>query len=320
MSDNLCEINIADIDLTDLRYKISFPKDDISFLAHSIKLAGLVNSPVVRLLDNSKYIIVSGFNRVRAMLYNHRTKIVVYKTKPEDTDYHCLLLSIINRAFKNTLTLYELVKSVTLMHQFLDKEQINKKAVPVFNTELSVSYIKDLLTIGALPDPALELIHYGTLCFASAKRIALYETDTINLFLTLFSQVKMSKNNQLETIQYIMEISARDKIKPEIFFQNQEMKSIIFNKDKEPGLKTRLLREYLFKERFPALFKTYQNVKEKTARLKFGNNITFSPPKNFESQNFSIFFYAKNYSQFKSNVQTLNAALDNQELKEIFNQ
>ncbi|WP_299977456.1 ParB/RepB/Spo0J family partition protein [Desulfobacula sp.] len=324
MSDLLCEINISDIDLTDKRYKILFSEDDITFLARSIKETGLLTPPVVRPLNN-KFIVVSGFNRVRALIYNNRvhnneTKIVVYKTKPDTTDYQCLLKSITALAFKRPLTHSELIVSTRHLSQFLDKKQIAKKSSALFNIELNVRFVENLLAIGALPDPAFDLIHGGNLSFKSAKRISSYGKNTIEIFLIIFSKIKASNNKQLEIILHIMEISARDAIKPEFFFNNQAIQDILFDENKEPGLKTKNLRAWLFEQRFPTIFKARQMVRKKIKSIKVGNNIKFLPPQNFESQNFSISFTAKNYNEFVASVQNLRAALGKKELKEIFNQ
>ena len=185
---------------------------------------------------------------------------------------------------------------------------------------LGARFVEDLLTIGALPDPALELIQTGNLSFKSAKRISCFEKDTINVFLDIFSKIKASNNKQLEIILYIMEIAARDAIKPKSFFKNQEILDILSDEKKEPGLKTNLLRAWLHKKRFPTIYETHKIVLEKIASIKFRNSIKFLPPENFESQNYSISFTARNYKEFLANVQNLNTALENKELKEILNQ
>ncbi|MBC8439639.1 MAG: ParB N-terminal domain-containing protein [Deltaproteobacteria bacterium] len=324
MSDCLCEINTSDIDLTDERYKISFSNKDIGFLARSFKETGLIYPPIVRPLNN-KFVIVSGFNRIRAHIYNNPVhnngiKILVYETKSDVTEYQCLLKSIGSLAFQRQLTLAELIICTKRLDQFLDKQQIADKSPAIFNTALGPSFVGDLLTIGALPDPALELIHTGHLSFKSAKRISFFEKDTIKVFLEIFSKIHASQNKQLEIILYLMEITARDAIKPKAFYMNQEIQDILSDKKKEPGLKTKDLRAYLFEQRFPIIFKTRQRVKEKITSIKLGNKIKFLPLENLDSQTYSISFTAKNYKEFLANVQDLNAGLENKELKEIFNQ
>ena len=323
MSDCLCEINISDINLTDERYKISFSDKDICFLARSFKETGLIYPPIVRPVNNT-FIIVSGFNRIRAHIHNNQvhdneTKIVVYKTKPDTTDYQCLLKSIASLAFQKQLTIAELIICTRRLYQFLDKQQIAEKSPAIFNTELAESFVGDLLTIGGLSDTAMELIHTGNLSFKSAKRISLFEKESIKVFLDVFSKIHASQSKQLEIILYIMEIAARDLIKPKALLKNQEIQDILSDEKKEPGLKTEDLRAYLFEHRFPTVLKYRQMVREKITSIKFGNRIKISPPENFDSQTYSISFTAKNYKEFFANVQTLNAGLENKELKEIFN-
>jgi len=323
MSDSLCEIQINDIDLTDERYRICFSQKDICFLARSIVETGLVCPPIVRPVDN-KFIIVSGFNRVRAHIYNNqhidnKTKIVVYKTTPDTSDYQCLLKSITSLSFQRMLTHAELIICIKRLNQFLDKQQIAEKSPAIFNMQLAERFVGELLTIGTLPDPGLELVHTGNLSLKSAKRIAFFEQETITVFLDIFSKIYASNNKQLEVILYIMEICARDDIKPKSLFQNQTIQDILSNEKTEPGLKTSLLRSCLFELRFPIIFKHRQLVKEKITSIKLGNSITLLPPENLDSQDYSISFTARTYKQFLANVQNLNKGLENTELRELFN-
>ena len=324
MSDHLCEINVSDIDLADERYKILFSENDITFLAQSFEETGLIYPPIVRPLNN-KFIIISGFNRIRAHIQNNRAhngeiKIIVYKTNANTTDYQCLLESITALAFKRQLTQAELIICTSRLHHLLDEKQIAIKSPAIFNTELSVRFVKDLLIVGDLPDPGLKLIHTGHLSFKSAKRISLFEKDTIKVFLEIFSRIHASNNKQLEIILYIMEIAARDGLLPREIFKNQDLQDILFDDKKETGLKTSLLRAYLFELRFPMVFKVRQKVLKKITSIQFGNKIKFLPPENLDSQTYSISFTARTYEEFLSNVQNLNAGLKKKELKDIFNQ
>lgn len=310
------EINFSDIDLSDQRYKISFSLDDTGFIAESIKETGLITPPVVRLM-NEKYIIVSGFNRIDAQRSNNTQKCIVEKIPPDASDYKCLLIAITALAFKRPLSLAEQVLSVRRLNHFLDEKQIAEKSPSLFNSRLNTKYVKDLIAITSLPKLALTLISKGHLSFKPARRLADFDAETAEIFLTLFSQIKASQNKQLEIILNIMEISARESIEPMLFFKHQSIQTILNDKDKEPGLKTTLLRSFLFEQRFPTIAKTRTHVKEKIDSVKFGTHIKFLAPENFEGQHYTTSFSAKNYHEFKARVDHLSKLLDKKELKEI---
>ncbi|MCP3872509.1 MAG: ParB/RepB/Spo0J family partition protein [Desulfobacteraceae bacterium] len=319
MSDTLCEINIRDIDLKDKRYKISFSDDDITFLAHTIKKAGLTILPVVRPVNN-KFIIISGFTTIRALIHNNETKVIVCETKKGITDYQCLLKSILSLSIQRPLTHYELIICTRRLNQFIDKEQIAKKSGAIFNTELNARFVEDLLTIGALPESALKLINDSYLSIKSARRLTGFDKETIQSFLSFFSIIRASNNKQLEIILYVMEICARDDIKPTDFFNTKSLKDILYDKDKDSVLKTKEIRTWLYEKRFPTIFQTQQATLKKITSLKFGNQIKFIPPQNFESQQYTISFMAKSFKEFNKKAKMLTDESNTSMLKEIFNQ
>ncbi len=320
MSEQLCQINICDIDLTDQRYKISFTNDcDIKSLTQSIRETGLICPPVVRQSDD-KYIIVSGFNRIKACINNHNNTVSVQKINSETSEYQCFVKAITSLSFKRQLSQAELIMSIRYLDKFLDKKQIADKSAAILNMELNVGYIEDLLDIADLPDPALGLIQMGNISFKTAKKMLSFQKESIKSFLKIFTKIKASNNKQLEIIQYIVEISKRDGIELENFLKNQEIEAIILDRNKEAVLKTKLLRDYLYEQRFVNLSKARKKIQKKINTLKLDNKIRLSAPDNFESPNYLISFTAKNYKEFKTNVKILNNVLENKKFKEVFDQ
>lgn len=316
MSDLFREINLWQIDLGDDRYKLPRSEEDITFLAQSIQQEGLVVPPIVRLVTD-RFVILSGFNRIKALLQNKEKKAWVYQVDPATGDYHCLVKSIAAISFQRSLTQAELIICVKRLYQFLSPEEIAQRSPAVFNTKLTGRFVEDLLTIGALPDPCLELVRKGCLSLKSALRLSSYQNEIIDYFLTVFSHIKASSSSQLEIIQFITEITARDSVKMDKFLETKEFADILYDPDTDPGSKTKNLRTWLFKQRFPTIFKTRQRVQDKIASIKLGRQIKLLPPQNFESQHYSISFTVKNYKAFEDTVQSLKNALENKDLKEI---
>ena len=311
------EIDLSDIDASDRRYQLSFSEDPVDVLARSIKATGLITPPVVRPLNN-RYIIVSGFNRIRALCLNQEKTCLAYQTPADAQELHCHRMAITARAFKQPLTHAEQILSVHRLSEFLDARQIAQQSEAVFNTHLNQGFVEELIAIASLPAPAVALIHDKQLSLKAARRLILFDKKTVALFLQIFTQIKASQNKQLEIIVYLMEISARDGIPPETVFQQKTIQDIVFDTEKEPGVKTSLLRAFLFEQRFPILFKTRQTVAEKIESLKLGRRIKFLPPENFEGLYYTTSFTAKTYDEFKARADQLKAVSGSNALKEIF--
>jgi ParB family chromosome partitioning protein len=317
MFDTLKDIHISDIDISDERYRISPESENIAFLARSIKEMGLVNPPVVRPMDDGKFILVSGFNRIKAFQHNNESKVRVRSTGTEIDDYHCLLFAVAALAFRRPLTQVELIISVKRLSRYLDRENLAKMSPAVFNTQLAQGFIDDLMNIGTLPDPALDLIHIGQLSLKSAKRISHLDMDGIFFFLDIFSKIRASASVQLELIQNILETAAREGVPPKSLFQELNLPNPLDDETADMAVKTHCFRTLVFEQRYPVLARTRQRVQDKIASIKLPGAIKFIPPENFESRKYAISLTVKNYDEFRKHIQHLTDALENKTLREI---
>ncbi len=319
MFESFCEIDISDIDVKDEKYKISFETADITFLARSIKEIGLITPLVVKPVKDHKYILISGFNRIRALSYNNETKVPVSQIDGNTGECRCLLFAISSVAFKRPLTQVETIISIKRLSEFLEIKEMANKSPAIFNMLLSESYIEDLLKIGSLPDKGLELIHTGNLSLKPAKKISRLDKDSIGFFLDIFSKIRASVSVQLEIIQNILEISAREGVPPTSIFNNSKTRNLLCGETSDIILKTHQFRTMVFDQRYPILSKTRQTIKEKIASIKFPGNLNLIPPENFESRYYSIVFKIKNLDEFRKNIDYLAKALENRTFQEILN-
>lgn len=318
MFDTLCEIKLSDIDLNDERYRISPGTENISSLADSIKKLGLISPPVIRPVDN-RFIVISGFNRITALLHNGVIKAPVHLAGKETDDYQCLLFAIAALSFKRPLTHVELITGVKRLSAYLEREEMIKIALSVFNMQMTQDFIEDLLHIGSLPDPAMKLIHTGNLSLKAAKKISFLDKDEITFFLNIFSKIKTSTSIQFEILQNILEISAREGIHPKSFFKEMKIINPLDDETSDAVLRTHRFRTMVFEQRYPVLSRTRRMILDKIAATKLPGTIKLIPSENFESRGYSISFMVKNHDEFQKNVRHLTDVLENKTLREILN-
>ncbi len=317
MSDSLCEIDIHRIDLSDERYNFSPLQDDVTSLAATIKDVGLVYPPIVKPVKN-KFIIISGFLRIKALLFNQSKKITVLRVEDNSSELECLKRSVSAILFKRPLTQSELICSITRFSRYISAGEISDISSAVFNQTLKPAYIQKLIQIGDLPSPADKLIQSGHLSFKTADKLLYFEQTDIKLFLKIFQAIKISKNKQLEIIQFLKEIAARDNTNIQAIFDHLKLNSIVSDPKMESNSKTNRIRACLFQTRFPVLSQTRKEIRKKISRLELNKGIQFVIPENFENQNYNITFSAKSLSEFKSKVISLTDCLEQPIIKEVF--
>ncbi|MFH2060398.1 MAG: ParB/RepB/Spo0J family partition protein [Pseudomonadota bacterium] len=323
MSDSLCEIDVNDIDLTDERYKISLLQENVAALALSIQETGLICPPMVRRVVrpiNNKYIVIFGFNRIRALIFNNTKRIQVLLADPELSDRQCLIRSIAWLSFQRLLSQSELIRSVQLLSAYLTAQEIFEYSLVLFKQKLNIQYIEQILAISKLPEPAMALIESNQLSLKAAQKILSFNSTDIKTFLSIFEQIKASNSKQLEIILHLKEIAARDKINIKMACQQMELNLILTDNNLEPNVKTQQLRNCLFNHRFPTLSKARDLAKQKISSLNLSPNIAITFSETFERQEYMISFTAKNFNEFKTNVLMLEKQIHHDGIKEIFDQ
>ena len=322
MPDCYKTINTAEIDISDQRYNIfSAVTQNQAFLAESLKEIGLISPPIVRPSNNemnNKYIIISGFNRIRALNINNVQKLSVQVKDKSIKDYECLFIAIADLAFRRPLTHAELILAIVKLSSFFDKTQLSKKAPAVFNTKLSEHYIEELLTIGNLPHPALDLINKGNLALKAAKKLCSFQKDAVKVFLSLFSQIKVSLNIQMEMIRNMFEIAAYEGISIQALYETMGIQKLFEDENIDRISTARKLRRMIYERRYPALCMVQQTVKNKISALNLPETIKITPSENFESREFNISLTINKADDPDKNIAALTDPILNSKLKDIF--
>ena len=327
MSDSFCRIEVSDIDLTDLRYDIGSNDGGqgdnqvtsayLDTLSRSIHALGPASPPIVR-QEADRYILISGFNRVKALTLSGSKTVWVLKAAPGTSELDCLKRAIAVKAFNRPLSPFELIRAVTLLSGFISSKEICGQAPLLFNTALNRGYIDQLNEIAKLPDPALALIQAGRLSVKATKKLLEFPGDDIRIFLSIFERLNASSSKQLEMILFLKEIAARDKISIRDASFQLNLSQILDDGSTDAAAKLRQLREKLYSSRFPELSKKYTRVQQVVQSLKLGKGIKFTPPENFEHPSYTLSFQSDSLEDFLAKVSRISQCAKGDAIKEIF--
>lgn len=319
MFDSIQNIKVCDIDLTDGRFNHFNSSSDLKRLAASIKSSGLI-SPVLVKPVNGGYIAVSGFNRIKAFDQLKEPRVPAFIVPETEDDFITLKKAIISVTFKRVLSQKELISCVTHLSQYIDALEIAGQAEGLFNVQLNPKYVKELIAIGCMDHPALELIDSGRLAFKTAKKIVGFPGDDQRCLLKLFSRIKASASIQREIVQHLFELSKRDKIKIESILASKDMSNLLNDTGMEPVMLTRELRYCIYKMRFPNLAQAQRRMSKKISALKSGNGMKIETSDTFEDSHVSFSFKINTMQQFKASVELLQRMAQGSELADILKQ
>ncbi len=318
MSEKLRDIAISSIDLSDERYQIALSSSDTEWLARSIKGVGLVSPPILQPMGH-RYAVVSGFNRIKALGLLEVDSVKAVVQGPPAGDRECLLTAVAALSFKRPLTHAELIVGATRLAKFMDTAAMAEQSAGIFNVPLSQSFVRELLEIGALPDPAPTLIHQGRMSLKSAKALARLGGEFQTLMLEVFANIRASVSVQLELIQNLTEISARDDLGPERLLMDIDpgWPPVLDEKNDSVAV-TRDFRTRVFEKRFPELSMARQNVRKMISAMNLPAHISIKPPEYFEGRNFSVSFQARTFDDFQAGLQRLRVASEHPDFDKLF--
>lgn len=317
VSDLLKKIKLSEIDSSDQTYYVLDSCSDTMSLALSIKQAGLITPVVLRPADN-KYIIISGFNRVKACRLNQMETIDAMLVESGLDYIGCLSKAICAISFRRALTQPEIIKCIGLFSGHLNAGQIAEQAQAVFNTRLNDQIVSSMIRIGSLPDPCSELIQTGQLSIKSAKTLSNFTGSDLPVVLDIFSRIKASTSVQLEILTHLREVSKRDGLTMADLIERYQLNRLLDPDEEDLALKTRQFRTRIFEIRFPELSRAQKDKRMTLNKLKRGQTIKIEIPDNFENPDIHFSFTADSSDTFKKQVRNLENLACNPIFKEIF--
>ncbi len=310
-------VSLKDIDKNDKTFLIT-TKVDTSDLEKSIVSVGLIVPPV--LFDNGKkYVIVSGFRRIKALL-NLDMKDTEAIMLPGDTDRAlCAKIAISANSFQRSLNPVEISRGLCLLNKFYKGPALLKAASQTGLPDNS-SLISRLLPLSSLPNLIQKGILSGFITVSLALELSRFPEETGRIFTGLFLKIKMSLGKQREIIRHAEEIALRENISITDLFNDSDLKNIMEDEDIDSNLKLRKLRDYLKKRRYPAIVKAEKRFEKYLKDLDLKDGITLIPPSYFEGNIYSFNLRFKNLKELESGIETLNKLSSQSAIQKILDQ
>jgi hypothetical protein len=308
-------ITLSRINLQDDTFRIT-TRTDVNDLLESIQYDGLITPPLL-IKKNSTFIVVSGFRRIAACLKLDWTEITARTLKPDSGALDCLRLAIAENALQRSLNLIETSRCLQKLSSFITNSNHLAESASSLGLPDNPSIIDKIKSLSLLPRPIQISILADTISLAMAKELELLETDCAIAFTRLFDQLKIGLNKQKEIVTLVKEIARRDGLSTQEVMEDKHFSEIMTHRDLDRGQKSRKLRSYLRKRRYPRLAEAQKNFEIHRKNLNLGNDIKLIPPKEFEATVYGLNLTFSNLEHLKTLQTRLNRIIQQPEFKII---
>jgi len=304
------------IDTTDSFYRITTPHDKPS-IDDSIHRIGLI-CPVVVKKANSQLIVISGFRRVEACrkLGWHE---ILCRILPEDTpSVQCAELAITDNIAQRPLNIVEQARCLRLLSDANISSNMSMEMTNSLGIPLNKNYASKLKTVLAATDLIQHGIISGKLGLPIALLLSEFSNDDADAVASLFNRILMGLNKQREVLLYLKEIAARDDISVKHLIEEDGIQSTLNNDNLDGNQKSRQIRSYLKKRRYPRLVRVEEQFHERVRDLGFGGAIQITPPANFEGSSCIMTIRFNSLHDLMRAHRKISDAFDNPIASELF--
>ena len=283
----LAPVNIGELDREDGRFAVlSYTSSEE--LDKSLDRFGILQPPWVLERSGGKAIVVDGFKRLRWLCRSGacQTNCLIFK---DGSDFvEVWRRRIEGRLFGPPPNAAEKARIVERLAGLgvLDawgRGVLSRLGVPS-RPEVYANWVR----LAGAGDLLLEAAATEAVCERAAMELLDWEEKDRERVVSLFRDLRCSASIQVEILDRLREISLRDGLKQTDVMDDPGFQSIVDSPERNHREKTRDLRVYLDRMRFPRLTARVERFGEEHALLHLPGNIRLIPPASFEGDRWQM--------------------------------
>jgi ParB/RepB/Spo0J family partition protein len=309
-------VSPADINLEDHAFRITTTQDKASLL-ESIEKFGLLQPPTIW-PHATGLIVVSGFRRIRACqqlgLQAIPARWVAKDLRPLD----CLRMALTENITQRALNLVEMARAVRRVRLYCPTGHKTAEELALLGLPSSQSMINKLERLGGLPSDLQAAVVDGTISLNTALEVGNLERRDQLAVRGLFCYLRLSVGKQREILGMARDIAGRDKKTIADVLHADAVSAIVDDDQMDRNQKTKIIRRYLKKTRYPHRTAFETQYTEAVNALKLGPHMRIDPPADFEGTTFTLSLRFENRCDLASAYRTIGTLLQDANIDSIF--
>ncbi len=276
------QVSLKNIDFVDETFRISVG-EPTRLLRESIRTYGLLCPPILHDPRNGQNLtIVTGFRRLRIareLGLDHLPCIIV---KGDMATEDLFMLGLNERVGKRELNAAERARAISKSVSILGEDNTIQRIMPLIGLQPSRKVFEQFLEISGLEENILLAVAKEKISVQAATELCKLTGSERQAVAEVLLNLGCSASIQKEIVVFCREIAAREKISVVEIFNTSEARAILDNPELNRREKTKLVRDYLKKRRYPLLTRREVEFEKNVRELKLPFGVTVKHPPYFE--------------------------------------
>mgnify|MGYP004002295477 FL=1 len=286
-------------------------------LKQSIEEFGIIH-PVTLVQVAKRFRIICGHRRVKISSHLQLMEIPARILDPGPNDETRMMLNLSeNQLHRHYSDIEKGLILFKLSEVKVPEIRIIDKYMPMLSLEKSKKLLNDHLHTSQLVPGLKTLLHDMNIPLRVFSVFFDWNTKSVEAAELFFSLLRPGANKWRDLLEWVDEISVRDKISPSNLFELPELQSILNQNDLSPNVRYDRIRQFFHFKRYPILSDLRVRLARSLDALKLDDKTKVHVQDSFESDEISIEMKFRTREEFVNQVEKLVRASDSEALDEL---
>ncbi|MEO0250457.1 MAG: ParB N-terminal domain-containing protein [candidate division WOR-3 bacterium] len=279
---------------------------DLGSLIHSIERVGLIHPPLLR-AEQGKMEIVTGYRRLMAVKAMNRTTVICrIVTNDVISAIDCLLLNLYDNLATRRLNDVEKGMVLSRLSVWLPEDAIIAQYLPLLGLRPDPRTLRFLLEIDReAGEEVKRFVAEEGVAWRVLKTLSELETPSRVSLLEAISKLRFNINQQLQFIDYIIDISRIENIPIPSVLSQIGLGSALSDKANRPQLAKAVLSR-LRGRRYPTIVDAEKRFQGAITELNLPEGVRILPPPYFEGEHYRLEVFFREGKDLTSMLQQLS--------------
>ncbi|MDY7035699.1 MAG: ParB N-terminal domain-containing protein [Thermodesulfobacteriota bacterium] len=280
---------------------------DLTALVRSIEHCGLINNPFIILTEGGKAEVVMGYRRILALKSLKIESIACFDLSDSGLPpIHLLLLNLSDNLSIREFNDVEkgMILSRLMIH--MPKEKVLEEYMPMLKLPSHEETLHFFLSLDGLDQRIKISIAEKEISLKTIKRLLEMDEESRLSVFSLLTEIKFNFNNQLQLIDYIVDISHKEGIEiPGLFIEKSFIK-ILGEKPLNNPQKVKRVLNFLRARRYPSLIHYEDAFHRKISQLQLPHGVKISHSPFFESPDYTLEIKFQKSNELKEKLKIIS--------------